>query len=175
MGRAKQAEQEPRTPEEMELIKQRILEVQLQTAELGLARAQDDNQAYLAKKQQQKQNLAALQQAFTDIRARDAAKIRVCRHRMGGTPGNTHRGDGKPCVVRHKMPFGEWRVFCLRCPLAIMEPNPSLMATHPEQYEKVKAEYDKMFELSEESGLAPSEGPTFLATKNGVPFRPEYV
>jgi hypothetical protein len=161
-----------RTKEEQDEVRRRIEEVQLQTAELTLARTKDENQAYLAKKDQQKRHLAHLQESMKSVAQGEAQRIRQCRHRMGGYPGRTHRGDGKPCVVRHKMPFGEWRVFCLRCPMVVYEPNPALQATHPDDYAKVKAFFDRMYDLSEESGLEPSEGPTFMATKDGVPYRP---
>jgi hypothetical protein len=178
---AKQKEQQPALaipPEfqhmSLEEMQRLIAATDLQAKILDLDRIQDDNQRRLAHKEAIERHNKQIQ-ADVEAEQRNMKLAQsICRHRQGGRPQNVYAGDGKPCITRTQMLDGyTWLLQCLRCRMKIFTPHPSLRKAHPEEYTKLKAIYDKFWEMSEESGLDGIRGPSFLFERDGVPFIPE--
>jgi hypothetical protein len=68
-----------------------------------------------------------------------------------------------------------WLLQCIRCRLKVFTPHAQHYRGRMDEFAKDKAIYDKLWELSADSGLDEIKGPTFQFTKDGVPFIPERV
>jgi hypothetical protein len=151
-----------------------IAATELQSKILDLDRVKDDNARRLARKEAVENHNRQIQADVEAERRNMELAQRICRHRQGGRPQNVYAGDGKPCIVRTQMLDGyTWLLQCLRCRLKVFTPHPSLRKSHPEEYQKLKAIYDKWLEMSQESGLDEIRGPSFTFERDGVPFIPE--
>lgn len=146
----------------------------LQSNLLELDRIKDDNARRLAHNEAIRKHNVQLQADMESERRQLAYVQSVCRHRQGGRAQNVYAGDGKPCIVRTQMLDGyTWLLQCLLCRLKVYTPHPALKREAPEEYATLKTVYDKLWELSSDSGLDEIRGPTFLFEKDGVPFIPQ--
>jgi len=158
----------------LEEIQRVIALTELQAKLLDLDRIKDDNARRLAHIEAIRKHNAQIQADMETQQRQLAYAQSICRHRQGGRPQNVYAGDGKPCIVRTQMLDGfTWLLQCQRCRLKVFTPHPSLKRDAPEQYATLKGAFDKLWELSSDSGLDEIRGPTFLFEKDGVPFIPE--
>jgi hypothetical protein len=169
----------PEMPEEfkgMSLgeIQRAIAAADLQARLLDLDRIKDENAQRIAKKKAIDTFNKQIQEEITSQQRILEFAQSVCRHRQGGRYQNVYAGDGKPCIVRSQMLDGvTWLLQCTRCRLKIFTPHPGMLKSNPEQYAKDKAVYDRLWEMSSDSGLDEIRGPTFTFMRDGVPIVPE--
>lgn len=169
----------PNVPEEyrdmsIDEIQRVIALTDLQAKLLDLDRIKDENARRIAHQEAIRKHNAQIQADMESQSRQMAYAQSVCRHRQGGRHQNVFAGDGKPCVTRTQMLDGyTWLLQCLRCRLKVFTPHPALKKSDPEGYAEAKAIFDKLWELSADSGLDEIRGPTFIFEKDGVPFIPE--
>lgn len=162
-------------------VDEEIKRVQLETAQLGLVEAKERNARTIAEREERARRNKNRQAEIESTRAGHRAIENNCRHRQGGGPGQEYRGKGEPCVFGHKMPLGELRFQCNRCLAEVMEPNEldekrrDYRDAQGRTWREQKALFDKFRELAEENGMEMTAGPQFIATKDGIPFRPSLV
>jgi len=171
----------PELPEEyrgmsLQQIQLAIAAADLQAKLLDLDRIRDENAKRLAVKQANDNHNKQIQEQIKSEEAMLRFAQSVCRHRMGGYAKNIWAGDGRPCVVRTQMLDGvTYLLQCLRCRLKVLTPHPSLAQKNPAQYQAEMALYQKLWEMSADSGLDEIRGPTFVFKQDGVPIIPERV
>lgn len=169
------------TKEEMEEIQQEILETELETKRLGLAKAQRDNAEYVANEEQRHRKNRQRMAELKTGRETKWAIIQGCRHKAGGTPKNIQRGGGIgsfSVLSKAVMPDGVTALYqCPRCRLMMYTPSKKQRQLWFQTYEAEMAYYSKIKEQCEEEGIQDNEtrGPTFLFQKDGVPIVPERV
>jgi hypothetical protein len=164
---------EEMTPEEMQLAIQKAVYTREM---LNLDQVQEDNLKRIEERVARSKSNAQRQSDLAAERNSRRSIQQVCRHRQGGSHLNIYKGDGKPCVVRTLMLDGfTYFIQCQRCRLQVFTPHPDMQEKDPEGFKEQKAIYDRMFEMSEDSGLDEIRGPNFFFRKNGVPFIPERV
>jgi hypothetical protein len=152
----------------------------LQMKMLELDRIKDENAKRIAKRDALIKYNAQIQQQMQSEAALIKYAQSVCRHRQGGKASSDGRhvwaGDGKPCIVRTQMLDGvTWLMQCIRCRLKVFTPHPQHYKGRPDEFARDKALYEKLWELSADSGLDEIKGPTFQFTKDGVPYIPERI
>lgn len=154
----------------------RIAEAELKTKELLLRSAERSNaELEAADKRKQKTN-EERQLLLNSERASYEARILACRHKSGGTHAKDLRGRGigSFSVLKRTLMPDNVTIFlqCSRCRMKELTPSLELKLADPERYAKKLEWFNRMLEEAEESGLAPMRGPTFLFTRNGVPYVP---
>lgn len=169
-------------------LQQEILQVELQTKQLQLERAKEENQLYLDKKKE-----LARQRAQSQMNARvntqKAKQLQaICLHRQGASPDNIYEGNGPSCLTRSRIFFsGNYLIQCVFCGLKEQKPHPSLknkklqQGETPEKrdervakYEADLDRYNKLLAESRSNKLPPMEGPTWeFSDEDGIPFVPE--
>jgi hypothetical protein len=162
----------------LEQIQLMLAQADLQMRMLELDRIRDESVKRIAKKEALVKFNAQIQEQIRSEQALIAYAQSVCRHRQGGKASSDGRhvwaGDGPPCVAKTQMLDGvTWLLQCIRCRLKVFTPHLQHYSGRPEQYAKDKALYEKLWELSADSGLDEIRGPTFQFTKDGVPFIPQ--
>jgi hypothetical protein len=158
----------------LQQIQMEIAKADLQAKLLDLDRIKDDNQRRLAVKKANEDFNRNIQEEIRSQKALLDYAQSICRHRMGGKYQNVWAGDGKPCIARTQMLDGyTWLLQCTRCRLQVFTPHPSLATTDPKRYQKEREKFDKLWEMSGDSGLDEIRGPTFTFMKDGVPFIPQ--
>jgi hypothetical protein len=175
MANSQNASAEPSSDE----LRRKILETELQTKQFELDDAQERNRLRAQQKVDRSRRNAMRQSELAAANSALANIQQQCRHRQGGVPHNVLKGDGKPCVVRTKMLDGyTYLLQCTRCRLKVFTPNPAHAEPKHEkhaQYLQDKQIYDRLWEMSQDSGLDEIVGPSFIFARNGVPFIPERV
>ena len=165
----------------VEDLQREILEVELQTKEIMLAQAKQNNAEYEAKEQRRHAMNRQRMNEMAEGRRNRAAVVKECRHKSGGTPANILRGGGIgsfSIISRVLLPDGVTRVLqCPRCRMVMYPPTAKLKADDPQAYLAQLQEYNRLLEISRESGLefAETRGPTFFFQKDGVPIVPDIV
>lgn len=158
------------------VLQQRILKAQLQREEMLI---EETEQALVTRNEHKRLIKMAnrrRQGELSQLRRAQAAKVLGCRHRQGGFRHKLFTGDGKPMVSVFVMPDGVTKLYqCARCRMMEYTPHIDLKAREPEEYKRRVALCAKLEELYEESGLDLIKGPTFLWSRNGVPFLPERI
>lgn len=158
----------------LEEIQRLIAVAELQAKVLELDRITDDNSRRLAQKEALAKHNKQIQSDMEQEQRQRAYAQSICRHRQGGKPQNVYAGDGKPCITRTQMLDGyTYLLQCLRCRLKVYTPHPLLKRTHPEEYARLKAFFDQLWTMADESGLDEIRGPTFTFERDGVPLIPE--
>lgn len=158
------------------ILQQRILRAQLTREEMLI---EETEQALVTRKDHKRLMALANRRRQGELlqgRRNAANKVAGCRHRQGGFRHKLFTGDGKPMVTIFVMPDGVTRLYqCARCRMMEYTPHIDLKAREPKEYERRVALCAKLESLYEESGLDLIKGPTFLWSRNGVPFLPERI
>jgi hypothetical protein len=181
---AKRAASEAEEPEVMSLedlqrvqakLQMEILETQLETQKLQLEEAREKNLEYQSRKRQRKLTTTQMQEELAKRRNGNIATVRICRHKQGGKPDQRFKGTGASALHMTQMLDGKTMLIqCLRCPLAVMTPHPSIKKENPELYAKLMEEFQELSEQCEEAGMDPVKVPSFSFTQNDIPMLPKF-
>jgi len=171
-----------------EEIEREILEVNLETSRLALAKQKEDNQIFIESREQRSRQNKQRQASLAQDAANRAARQAMCLHRQGGGPDDTFEGDGKSCLTLARIFFANnFLIQCPRCDLALQRPHPTLKSkklrdgeTAQMRDERIKkynedlAFYSKRLAEAKGNKLRPMLGPTFeFSDEDGTPFIPE--
>jgi hypothetical protein len=107
-------------------IRAELAEVELEAAKIRLEQVKEENQEFMARKDQRKRANAQRQQQFKTTRQETARAAKQCSHRQGASLPNARTG-GKMSSALHGvyLPQDERRlVMCAICPLRVWEPRP---------------------------------------------------
>jgi hypothetical protein len=165
----------------LEDIQREIADVELQTKKLMLAEAKHNNQVFEAKEAQRHAANRQRMQELEDARRNREQTVKHCRHRSGGRPQDVLKGGGIgsfSTISRAIMPDGVTILLqCPRCRMQKYPPSLAMKLKDAEKYLEELKEYNRLLEVSRSEGLEFAElrGPTFLFTKDGIPFIPERV
>lgn len=106
-------------------IEAEIKRIQLETAQIGLERAKEENEQYKAAKElRSRQNRQRQKQLKTDLLER-ATVIAGCTHRQGGSPGRERKGEGPSALRVVILPDLRTLIMCANCPLRVFSPLPT--------------------------------------------------
>lgn len=106
-------------------IEAEIKRIQLETAQIGLERAREENEQYKAAKElRSRQNRQRQGQLKTDLIER-ATVIHGCTHRQGGSPGRERKGEGPSALRVVILPDTRTLIMCANCPLRVFSPLPT--------------------------------------------------
>lgn len=167
---------EPMTNEQMTAA---ILRTELRTKMIQLKQAERSNEDWeqreeLRHKQNAERQADMKKSIFNRLRGQKA-----CRHMSGGKPGKISKGGGIgsfSIITQALMPDGVTILLqCARCRLKIATPSQELKRTNPKQYLEDLEYFNELLEKSDDSGLSPLRGPTFMFTnEKGVPMLPTF-
>lgn len=181
---------EQKKNEEME---RELLDVQLQTARLGLERQKEENQIFVQTREQRNRQNEQRQRSLAAEAANKAARQTLCLHRQGGGPDDTFEGDGKSALTLSRIFFANnFLIQCPRCDLALQRPHPALkskkarrladgtmetaemIAARIRKYNEDMTYYNRLLAEAKGNKLRPMLGPTWeFADEDGTPFVPE--
>lgn len=161
----------PKTKEEME---REILAIQLETAQINLEQAKENNAIFMAKKDNTRRQREQAQMTARATEAKAAQLQKVCKHRQGVAPDDIYgEGTGKSCLTRSNIFFSwNWLIQCVWCGLRNQTPHPSrrskkllpgetqeMMQARVKKYEEDLAEHKRLLAEAKGNGLPPMVGP----------------
>jgi hypothetical protein len=172
-----------------EQLAREILEVQLETAKISLAKARSENQAWHEREESHRISNSQRQAHLENVAAQRDAIQRVCLHKQGGGPEDRYEGDGKSCLTLARIFFSNnFLIQCPRCDLALQRPHPKRKSTKPvfegetqtqikrriEIYNEDVTRYEALLREAKSNKLRPMLGPTWeFANEDGDVFTPE--
>jgi len=173
----------------IETMQEELLEVQLETARIGLAKAKSENQAWHEREQSHKIANHQRQAHLKNVDAQRDAVQRACLHKQGGGPEDRYEGDGKSCLTLARVFFSNnFLIQCNRCDLAVQRPHPKRKTPRPlfkgETQEQIKnrielynedvTRYEALLREAKGNKLRPMLGPTWeYSDEDGNIFVPE--
>lgn len=180
------ADQKPRTNED---IQREILEVNLETARIGLEKAKAENQAYREVTESHNISNRQRQAHLAQVDANRERIQRLCLHKQGGGPEDRYEGDGKSSLTLARVFFSNnFLIQCPRCDLALQRPHAKRKSTKAlfpgETKEQIKdrialyneevTRYEGLLREAKGNKLRPMLGPTWeYQDEDGNVFIPE--
>lgn len=102
----------------MPTVKEQLDAVQLEIDQLNLEKLRHDVANLRATKEKAAFNHEQVESDLADARNRAASRQTHCNHRKGGQGMNGLNGQGNDpqyAIAKHRLPFGDVLVLCMRC------------------------------------------------------------
>lgn len=176
-------------PRSLEDLQREIMETQLETARIGLKKAQAENRAWNEREKSHEIANEQRQAHLAQVAATREYLQRNCLHKQGGGPEDRYEGDGKSCLTISRVFFSNnFLIQCNRCDLALQRPHPKRKSPKPsfpgETQEQIKARiklynedvtrYEGLLREAKGNKLMPMLGPTWeFQDEEGNTFLPE--
>ena len=180
----------PENKQTLDEMQREILEVQLETARISLAKAKAENQAWHEREKSQEISNQQRQAHLANVEAKRQGIQAVCLHRQGGGPEDRYEGDGKSCLTLARVFFSNnFLIQCNRCDLALQRPHPKRKSTKPlfsgetqkqidariKLYNEEVVRYEGLLREAKGNKLRPMLGPTWEFTdEDGNNFIPDW-